>query len=865
MKKPGIRSVLFVLLVLALPAAGLGATGETYRLYDGITLFVNNEAGRDFTLSLDVRDINLLEKGPRELLVKVYDPDGRTVIREVIPDDGVTSGGVLPFGGGWDHEAWYYANCYMKGLQPLARWSMFSAPDRLAATPKRTFSYAVKGGAKGVYRSLVVGVPDHYVTVRVDPELPHGVCSNPWFLHGSGDMLRKSFIYMPRGTKAIELAVAEYDLPRTRTFTLRAADGAVLWEGRADGGVAFQTVRPEKDVSWDDQIFTFEVGPGAGDFMVNFGIIAAKDRKVVQTRAQSVTMGVFAPDEATARAIQGGVIYRDGQVFWQMSQVRLYEWLKKLGPADFEVPAEYALTKESPKEPGFFPLNGVHTAPPACDRYMHDYPAHRNRQVLNAAIQDLASGLRGIGPNDHVAVATFRGMSNLGYENGNYAFHFWRPAWRILQQSDAPEDVKAIIREAVVNAMDRLAFCRTWERVNGNAFAQLVAALRYGAEATGDPLNRELFEVYWDRFCNGGWGERAGVGPSGPIQEGFGYDHHYGSYILSTWRAINADLKDPRLIAVYDRIQNLYSYTQSAEIDNCCPWDARTHHGPQWGIATNGAFRWKGLPGPDLTDSVNGGNEWFAARRTNYYFVAYYGRLSRKWEGEGFQGQIGYGGGIACQLTVPGRGIVLASTLNGSYGAGMHPTQWTNFHIHSVVGTMADGRPLVAADCEMFNARLATNTVSGSGEVRDSSVRVARSYTFRPDSIACEVRLAPTAYNDLLSMWMPNRMRGTVSEAYEMIPFAPRKVMDRRQRKDGEPTDVTVEDAAGRTGGALGAELMSARAVVIDRGGFGVRVEFDEPMPVKRGLHDTVLVRLASAPTNASAISLAYRLVPFSQ
>ena len=76
MKKCCLRAL--ALLAVAAPIL-VSASEETYRLYDGITMFINNDAGKDFTLTLDVRDINLLEKGPRELLVKVYDPDGKTL------------------------------------------------------------------------------------------------------------------------------------------------------------------------------------------------------------------------------------------------------------------------------------------------------------------------------------------------------------------------------------------------------------------------------------------------------------------------------------------------------------------------------------------------------------------------------------------------------------------------------------------------------------------------------------------------------------------------------------------------------------------------------------------------------------------
>ncbi len=96
----------------------------------------------------------------------------------------------------------------------------------------------------------------------------------------------------------------------------------------------------------------------------------------------------------------------------------------------------------------------------------------------------------------------------MGYEFSNYAWHYWRPGWRIIQQSDAPEELKKLLKDAFLVAGDRLAFCRSWARVNGNSFALIPHALRYCMAATGDPLQKELFETYFDRFENGGWGER---------------------------------------------------------------------------------------------------------------------------------------------------------------------------------------------------------------------------------------------------------------------------------------------------------------------------------------------------------------------
>jgi hypothetical protein len=446
----------------------------------------------------------------------------------------------------------------------------------------------------------------------------------------------------------------------------------------------------------------------------------------------------------------------------------------------------------------------------------------------------------------------------MGYEYSNYAWQYWRPAWRILKHSEAPAEVKEIVRDAYLLCGDRLAFCVTWARTNGNAFAQLVGALRYCHEATSDPMQQKLFETYWQRFTTGGWGERSGIGRSGPCQEGFGYDHHYGNYILGTWKAIIADLGDPRFQKVHDRIRTVYSYTMSQEVP-ACPWSSRTSFGPPGGIEKDGPFAWKGLPGPDFTVSVNDGNEWFAARRKNYYALTYHGRLTPKWVGTAFAGQIGYGGGTICQVHVPGKGPVLASTLNGSYGEGMHPAQWHDFHLHSVVGQTTDNKPLVGADSEHEDAKLDKTTVTSSGAVRDSTIHITRSYTFDEGEIICTVNLKETGFNDLFNLWIPNKERGKVVECYEMIPFLPRKLGKGASKKPDDATKISL------LGKGNEKEPAAVNTIVIDRGGFGVRIELDPPRPVLRGKRDTLLISLIDAPTAASKISLRYRIVPFVQ
>jgi hypothetical protein len=845
------------------------ASAATYRLYDGITAYVNNADGKDFTLTLDVRDINLLETGPREVLVKIYDPAGKAIVRSVIPDDGVTSQAYLPVAGAWDHEAWYYAYCRMHGTEPMLRWSAPSSPDRLAAVPKRTFTYKIPGGAKGVYRVQVVGFPDHYVTLSLDADLSFGVVGHPTWLHGSN--AQRSYLYVPRGTKGLFLMLAEFDPPHTRLFTLTTPSGEKLYDGPVAGGMLVKRIDFAAPGTWDDKILVLETGEGANDYLANVKFVRAADPEVTQ-RGEPATLAVFAPDAKTAQAIQGGAIYHDGRVFWHPFQIRLHDWIKSVPADEFVVkdstgkPLEMIEGKSHDwhypalaTQPGYLNVNAIYWgAPPKCDGLMHHYQANKNPQALNAAIRNLSYGLRSIGPGEIPAVAVGGAFANMGYEYSNYAWHYWRPGWRILQKSDASDEVKQLVRDAFLLCGDRLAFCVTWARTNGNAFAQVVAALRYCQEATADPLHKQLADTYLERFANGGWGERSGISKSGACQEGFGHDHHYGSYSVDTWKTIIADLNDERFRKIHERMRRVYSYTMSEEV-SASPWCSRTHHNPPWAIETQGPLAWKGLPGPDLTESVNGGNEWFAARRKSYYLLTYHGRITPAFVGNAFAGQIGYSGGVLCQLHVPGKGLVLASTLHASYGEGMATHQWRNFHLHSIVGQTTDGKPFVGANSEHEDARLEENTLTSSGAIRDSALETARTYTYGADAITCAVHLKETGQNDLLNLWIPNKERGKVAECYEMIPFLPKK---KGAAAGAEATSIVVS-AKGQELGPLSSEPVEADALVIDRGGFGVRIELDRPRRVQRGQNNTILIALCTVPTPASQLALRYRLVPF--
>ncbi len=861
--------------------------GTRYRLYDDLGLFFHNSEGGSFTLHLSVQDLNRSARGPSELMLHLYDPEGRLVVREVIPDDGIDVCGSGPTLAGWDHEAWYYETCYSRGLDPLVRWSVMTRSNLIALLPSRSFSFEVPDRGPGVYRLLLAGSPDLVVGALTKPAMPVGSNGGPDWRHGYGNLFRRRFFFVPKGASGLSLGLLELDQPRGRRCAVRTLDGkpvvlrrvqrerdgTVIGESplpmMLDGRQGYAMVTGEFNApgEQDGAVWVFEVEAGANDYL--FAVDFLFPRESRNWRGVPRVSAVLCEDPESARAIENGAMVHDGELFWNGYAVRLWDWLKSLTSGEMKMPEGLPRREEfisvGSHESPLKRYNDPKLAEPkpgAADVIMSSYDLHRDRRALNAAIREMLEGMRLIGPNGRVMHGR-----NLAYEMGCYSFFYHRPAWRILRQSDASEEAKEPIREFAIQIGDRLAFCRGIELVNGNSLASLVQGLRYLAEATDDPLQRRLFDVYWERFAHGGFGDRVGIGPSGGIQEGYGYDMHYGTYVLSGWRAGLTDLNEPRFREAYNRILSLYSYVAS-QGDNAAPWSSRTHLAPaRYNPNQDGPFRWKGFGGSDFTVSVNDGNEFFAARRANYYAVTYHGRITPTWLGEGFHGQIGYGGGILCQLHIPQKGQVLASTLNGDYGAGMHVSQWRQFHLHALVGETADGFPFVSANSEHPNARLDGTAVTSSGEIRQSSLAVERRYEFGDSEIVCFVRLTRSSSDRVFGIYGgASRLRGMVREAYEMIPYTLVTASAGRGKPPNVRTRVLRLDEKGAVSDLLAAKAETASGVVVDQGGYGVQIVFDKPRPVLLGENRTILIELVrrgGIAMSADAIALEYRLIPF--
>jgi hypothetical protein len=146
----------------------------------------------------------------------------------------------------------------------------------------------------------------------------------------------------------------ELDMPFSRTATVKTSDGQALLSCDAQKGFARASLEFERPGQYDDQVLTFEMSQGGGDYLFTLNFQIPKEQR--NWRGRPGVEAVLAPDAATAKALRNGAIYHDGQVFWQMYAVRLHDWLKTLKPDNLKMPPDL------PPKPGFISV-GSHQNP----------------------------------------------------------------------------------------------------------------------------------------------------------------------------------------------------------------------------------------------------------------------------------------------------------------------------------------------------------------------------------------------------------------------------------------------------------------------------------------------------------------------
>lgn len=116
-------------------------------------------------------------------------------------------------------------------------------------------------------------------------------------------------------------------MPRSRVFTLKDPSGKVILKDSAPGAYfnptgSYVTKNPEwqktqklfSSGGFDQKVLSFDVTPGKNDFMVQLTFAQPK-KGAFKDYVGMGSQAVFCPDPETAKAIKGGTMIVDGEVF----------------------------------------------------------------------------------------------------------------------------------------------------------------------------------------------------------------------------------------------------------------------------------------------------------------------------------------------------------------------------------------------------------------------------------------------------------------------------------------------------------------------------------------------------------------------
>jgi hypothetical protein len=292
-----------------------------WRTRETLVFHLLDDNGRGFNLDLTLRDMNLYQQGPRPVLVWLVGPSGKTLVRQIVPDDGIVSGnaqfcdGISDVYADYRYREWH--RHYSPGGTPPGkqRSPLLSNPETLPARPVRVVAPA---DGKGLYRLVIVAGWDYWVSVTPSRPLMTGVHSGPGPLYVHGNRLQEAWLYAPPGVQDLGLMLTEEVAPYNWQMSLEDEQGKVL--GRS---------RPRTFASY---ILHHDAQPGLYRLQVRG-----------QQPGACLHIGgipaLICPDAQTARRLQGGVqVDAAGRLTHHPWQRQLLAWADKLTPADLQVP-----------------------------------------------------------------------------------------------------------------------------------------------------------------------------------------------------------------------------------------------------------------------------------------------------------------------------------------------------------------------------------------------------------------------------------------------------------------------------------------------------------------------------------------------
>ncbi|MBN1671753.1 MAG: hypothetical protein JXR37_12000 [Kiritimatiellae bacterium] len=292
-----------------------------WRLRDTLVFHLHDAMGTGFGLQIDLRDMNVYCQGPREAVVAVFAPDGAPVATHVFPDDGVVKGNPVCHDGVPDtyadlrYRAWHLHNS-PGGYPPgKTRSPLLADPGRI---PARTQLLRVPPAGKGLYRVMIVGCYDHWVSLTPDRPLAAGVHPGPAPLYMHNDIFREAYLYAPRNVKDIGLSVSEEVRPWGWGLVLEDEAGAEVARIAPRTLFNFCVLKNAKP----DSVYRIRVTAGQPGANLHFG---------------GAPM-LLCPDAETARLLHGGVEFdAKGRMTFHAHQRVLLEWADSLSADDLKV------------------------------------------------------------------------------------------------------------------------------------------------------------------------------------------------------------------------------------------------------------------------------------------------------------------------------------------------------------------------------------------------------------------------------------------------------------------------------------------------------------------------------------------------
>ena len=309
----------------ATPGAKFFGADRYWRLRDTLLWHLHDETGDGFSLNIDVRDMNTYLQGPRAVSLMVTGPDGKILARRILEDDGIVNGDAARHDGMPDtygdirYRHWHRHHS-PGGYPPgKSRSPYLSHPEEI---PARTVALRVPPDGKGVYRLLIIGTWDHWVSVTPDRPLTGAVSPGPAPLYVHGAQLAEAWLCAPRGMRDFALAVTEEVTPANWSATLSTADGRELARTAPKTAFNFAVVR---DLPSD--VYRLQVsGKEPGACLHVFGAPM-----------------LLAPDAETARKLRGGMeTDKYGRVTFHAHQRTLWDWAYSLRPDDLAIPGKAA-------------------------------------------------------------------------------------------------------------------------------------------------------------------------------------------------------------------------------------------------------------------------------------------------------------------------------------------------------------------------------------------------------------------------------------------------------------------------------------------------------------------------------------------